>query len=109
MKEKPNDDFFTEIRLKSTLKPSPLEKILRYQYKYRHPTSNRYILVYSIIEYSNINDPNDKGVSKAIWAMYVDNDENFQEEHVDTSNDFHAMLDAGNWKKDGRGELVVVK
>jgi hypothetical protein len=109
MEEKPNDDFFTEICLKSTLKHSPLEKILRYQYKYRHPTNNRYILVYSVIDYSNINDPNDKGVSKAYWSKYDDDDETFQEERVDMSDDFHKILLSGGWEKDGKGEFVVVK
>jgi len=104
------------IRPRRDFDPNPdlhprLKSLIRYRYKYRNQYNNRYILVYSVIEQNDINDPNDKGVSKskAIWTMYDDDDENFQEDHIDLSEDFYKMINEGKWEIEGNGVYVIVK
>ena len=102
--------------LRDSTGPMPLP-VFRYQYKYRHPANNRYILVYFEPDYDDQSNKSPKiskygtpvaGKSDAVWALFDDDDEDFQEEHVDDGEDFQKMIDSEDWQTDGE-EIVVVK
>jgi len=39
----------------------------------------------------------------------LDDDENFQEDHIDLSEDFYKMINEGKWEIEGNGVYVIVK
>jgi hypothetical protein len=96
-KDRDNNNFIeAETSLKSTLKDSPFDFLIRRQYRYESPRSDRYILAY-------FESPN--GISKAIWSLFdYGSDEDMQgEEHIDLSEDFDRMILSEDWDRIGSG------
>ena len=102
MSNKDKDDdyyYITKEGLKSTIKPSPLEEILRCRYKYTSCIHNDYILAEFAIGLDC--------ESRAYWSKYSNDDSIIiAENQVMLSDDFDKMIESEGYIEESHETVV---
>jgi hypothetical protein len=99
-----NKPTYTKEGLKSLLKPSPFDFLLRDQYKYKGADGRHYILA----QHVKCLD----GKDRAYWSKYrYDNDDVREskrgENNTTPSEIFREMILMENWTREGHEQVIV--
>jgi hypothetical protein len=99
-----NKPIYTEEGLKSLLKPSPFDFLLRDQYKYKSSDGRYYILA----QHVKCLD----GKNRTYWSKYRYHNDDVREgkrgeNNMTPSGIFNEMILKENWTREGHEQVVV--
>jgi hypothetical protein len=89
------------------MNPKVFPELAHCRSKYTNPRKNHIIIAYFI------RNDDQEGSTRVEWSLYQDDEIHVDQpplvELTSTMEDFHKMLDEGEWEKEGKGEDLVVR